>query len=516
MSNSDRKREIREAAESDLVRFIYLISPKTILGSVHIELCNEWTRDEAGTYQLALLPRDHQKSRLVAFRTIWNLTKHPEFRFLYISSTSLLAEKQLKFMKDILTSKVYRRYWPEMVNLEEGKRAKWTNTEIELDHPIRNEEGIRDPSIITAGLTTSITGLHCDVAVMDDVVVKENAYTKEGRDKVQSQYSLLSSVEAAEASEWVVGTRYHPKDLYNDLISMVEEVYDDEGNVIDEIPVYEVFERVVEDAGNGTGEFLWPRQQRPDGKWFGFDMKILAKKRAKYLDRTQYRAQYYNDPNDPEGGGIKRDVFQYYDKKHLTREGGIWYYRDRRLNVFASVDFAYSLSKKADYTAIVVVGIDSDNNIYVLDIARFKTEKISEYYKNILELHIKWGYRKIKAEVTAAQKAIVKDLKESYIKPNGLALSIIEHKPNKYMGSKEERMGAVLDPRYDNRQIWHYQGGNCQVLEDELVAQHPAHDDVKDALASVIEIAVAPTYQRHRTTENNVVYNTRFGGVAYG
>ena len=68
-----------------------------------------------------------------------------------------------------------------------------------MDHPLRKTEGVRDPSIFTAGLTTSITGLHCDVAVMDDVVVYENAYTQEGRNKVKSQYSLLSSIEGATA-----------------------------------------------------------------------------------------------------------------------------------------------------------------------------------------------------------------------------------------------------------------------------------------------------------------------------
>ena len=151
--------------------------------------------------------------------------------------------------------------------------------------------------MFTAGLTTSITGMHCDIAVLDDVVVSENAYTEEGRRKVRAQYSLLSSIEGAGAQEWVVGTRYHPKDLYDDMMGMVEELYNDEGERTGEDTIYETFEKSVEDFGDGTGEFLWPRQQRRDGKWFGFDRKILAQKRGKYLDRIQFRAQYYNDPS---------------------------------------------------------------------------------------------------------------------------------------------------------------------------------------------------------------------------
>lgn len=515
-SKKSRLDEVREAAEADLVTFIKLIAPQTVLGAVHVELCQWWHRSEAKPYQIVLLPRDHQKSRMIAYRVAHHLTKHPDHRIIYISATSNLAEKQLKFIKDILTSKIYRRYWPDHVHPEEGKRARWTTTEIELDHPLRQEEGVRDPSIFAAGLTTSITGMHCDIAVLDDCVVPENAFTTDGREKVKSQYSLLASIESGEAQEWVVGTRYHPNDLYSDLMEMQEEVYDEDGEVIDLEPVYEKFERQVEDQGDGTGEFLWPRQQRHDGKWFGFDRKILAQKRAKYIDKVQFQSQYYNNPNAMGGARIKYDMFQYYDRKHLVQLNGRWHFKDKRLNVFAAVDFAYSLGKKSDYTAIAVVGIDVDGFIYVLDIDRFKTEKIGDYYEAILRLHIKWGFNKIRAEVTAAQKAIVTELKNSYIRPNGLALSVDEFKPTRVSGAKEERIGATLDPRYENKSVWHYLGGNCQMLEEELVQVHPPHDDIKDALANAVEIAVPPTSVRRgpglRTP--NVVYHPRFGGVA--
>ena len=81
-------------------------------------------------------------------------------------------------------------------------------------------------------------------------------------------------------------------------------------------------------------------------------------------------------------------------------------------------------------------------------------------------------------------------------------------------------MEATLQPRYSNRQMWHYQGGNCSLLEEELVLQNPPHDDVKDALASAIDIAVAPTAaaafgsQRQKAFLSEVT-NSRFGGISY-
>jgi len=513
------EQEIRQQAELSLEAFINLIHPQRLLGNIHKELIAWWTREGASDHSLTLLPRDHMKSALIAYRVAWEITKDPTIRVLYISSTSNLAEKQLGFIKEILDSPRYRKYWPEMVNKEESKRAKWTSSEISVDHPLRKLEAVRDPTIFTAGLTTGITGLHCDIAVLDDVVVYENAYTEEGRTKVENQYSLLSSIEGALAKEWAVGTRYHPKDLYSLMLAMTNEIYNDEGEILGTTPIYEVFERQVEDRGDGTGEFLWPVQIRYDGKQFGFNSKILATKRNKYKNKTQFRAQYYNDPNEYGESGILKDYFQYYDKKFLKREGGNWWYKRDKLNVFAAIDFAYKLGKKTDYSCIAVVGVDNQNNYYVLELDRFKDEEISGYFKHIMELYGKWGFRKLRAETTAAQSVIVNDLRINYIKKNGLALTIEDYRPNRYEGAKEERIYATLQPKYANRQMWHYESGNCQILEEELIASNPAHDDCMDALTQVIGICVAPSSMSQsraslHTEQKQFGFGaTRFGGI---
>lgn len=510
-----QKEQVRLAAESDLETFIRLIHPNRVLGQVHCDVIRWWSREDAKSHQLLLLPRDHQKSALIAYRVAWEITRNPAIRVLYISSTANLATKQLKFIKDILTHDTYRYYWPEMVNEEEGKREKWTASEISVDHPTRKAEFIRDPTVFTAGLTTGITGMHCDIAVLDDVVVVENAYTMEGRERVERQYSLLSSIEGTGSYEWVVGTRYHPRDLYSKMLDMEVEIFNGDGDIIRKEPLYEVYEGKVENRGDGTGQFLWPRQLGPNGKRYGFDVVELSKKRAQYLDKIQFRAQYYNDPNSYDNAIIKREWFQYYDPKSLTRIGGKWFYRDRRLNIFAAVDFAFSLNKKADYTAITVVGVDRDYNYYVLDIDRFKSELISEYFKHILDLHVKWDFRKVVCEVTAAQDVIVKDLKTNYISKHGLALAVEDFRPTRTIGSKEERIEATLQPRYSNRQIYHFRGGSCELLEEELLSRNPPHDDIMDSLATCINVCVAPSANQITNpvfqTKKMVPHN-RFGG----
>jgi phage terminase large subunit-like protein len=511
--SKDKIQLVRESAEEDLAIFIKLVAPHLLLGGIHYELIKWWCRQDAKKNQLVLLPRGHLKSKLAAYRVAWWITKNPETTILYVSATADLAEKQLYQIKQIIDNPIYRRYWPEMIGVDEGKREKWAVAEIAIDHPKRKLEGIRDATCKAVGLTSNTTGFHADIVVLDDIVVPGNAYTEEGRDKVASLYSQLASIENPGSQEWVVGTRYHPKDIYQNMIEMKSEIYDPEtGDLESDEEIYELFQRVVET----NGEFLWPSQTRPDGKSFGFNYKILAGIKGKYQgDITQFYSQYYNNPNNIDTACINSDKFQYYERTLLFNKEGDWYIKDRKLNVYAAIDFAFSLRKKADYTALVVIGVDHLGNYYILDIDRFKTERIVEYFNHIVKAQQKWGFRKLSAEVTVAQKTIVSELKESYIKPNGIALSIDEHNPNRHQGDKEERMSAILEPKYDNMQIWHYRGGNCQSLEEELIMRHPPHDDIKDALSNAIHISVIPRQRLNSSLGSNIITHVRFGGIAY-
>jgi len=470
-TRQQRLEETRHRAEADLLFFAKLVLPNRVYGAVHEEVFSWWQSEERRSDTLLLLPRDHQKSHLAAVRAAWTITREPWATILYVSATAGLAEQQLYAIKNIIDSPRYRQLWPDMLNADVGKREKWTTTMISVDHPRRKEEGVRDPSVWAAGLTTNTTGFHANYIFMDDLVVPDNAYTEEGRRQVAARYSQLASIETTGGKSVAVGTRYHPQDIYQTMLDARLDVYDEAGELDSQTELYDVFQRVVEI----DGEFLWPKTQRPDGRYFGFDHNELAKKRAKYFDKTQYYAQYYNNPNDPGNAKIDGKNFQYYDRKFLVQREGSWFYKENKLNVFAAIDFAFSLRKRADYTSIVVVGVDGDKQYYILDIDRFKTQSIKEY----------------------------------------LVLSVDSYRPSRHEGNKEERMMATLGPRYDNQQMWHYKGGYCQLLEEELKLHNPPHDDISDALTAAVDVAVAPS-SRHwsgRRKRTNIVSHPRFGGL---
>ena len=165
----------------------------------------------------------------------------------------------------------------------------------------------------------------------------------------------------------------------------------------------------------------------------------------------------------------------------------------------------------------VVIGIDEEGYIYILDIDCFKSDKISEYFERIAQLHSKWEFKKLRAEVTVAQQIIVNDIKD-YIRKEGMKLSVEEYRPSRSEGSKEERIAATLEHRYDNQAVWHFKGGYTPVLEEELVLARPPHDDLKDALASAIAISIKP--KQTRTSKDvfgiqTLNTNKRFGGISF-
>lgn len=515
-------KKIREQAMEDLFFFAKLINPGYMYGSVHREIF-QWLQEynlfgqngEMSSNKLIMLPRAHLKSHMVATWACWVITRHPDVTILYVSATAELAETQLYAIKNILGSSIYRRYFPEYINPQEGKRERWSSNKLSIDHSKRKSEGIRDATVATAGLTTNTTGWHADIIIPDDLVVPENAYTEEGRAQVSRKSSQFTSIRNSGGFTLACGTRYHPADIYNEWKNQVYDIYNDDGVKVDEAPVWDIKEYVVEEEGI----FTWPRVVRKDGKAFGFNMQILARIKAEYSDRVQFFAQYYNDPNDPGSDRINRSKFQYYNLRYLKKEGSRWFFNGRRLNIYASVDFAYSLKKTSDYTAIVVIGIDSGSNIYILDIDRFKTDKVAEYFNHIRDLHAKWNFNKMRAEVSVAQKVIVNGIKE-FIMKNGLRLSVEEFRPSRHEGSKQERIAAALEHRYDNQEMWHLEGGWTEVLEEELVLSRPPHDDIKDALASAVSIAVAPAKSFSNGAKDILNlgsnrFNSRFGGVSY-
>ena len=504
--------EIRITALNNLEAFIRLVAPYQLIAHCHSIMC-KWAQDYQNENRLLLWPRDHGKSRYSAFYAAWEIVRDPATTIIYASATAEKAEEQLRFIKTILESKVVKRYFPGLIHPEEGRREAWNKTFIVVDHPHRKKEGVVDSTLMTCGLEKTITGKHCKQFLLDDIVVPENN-TETGRRDVNNWAAQAASIMSAESSMLVVGTRYHPLDAYQVMMDMN---YDDpteneDGEiVVEEVKMFSVMQDDVEI----DGEFLWPRQQRKDGKYFGFNPKILARKKAVYEANnqiTQFYAQYYNDPNDKSTAPISRDLFRYYKREELENIAGSWHITGKPCWLYAAVDMAASTKDRADYTVVIVGAIDDEANRYVVDIQRFKTQKSSPIFDAIKEAFIKYRFKKLRVEAVSGFRLVAQDLADR-LAAEGVRIPIDLYIPPNTDG-KFARVNGILEPLYQSGAIYHYKGGNCQVLEDELVSVNPLHDDTKDSWAMACDVMVKPIPRRQQGSSNVLAFHNRFGGVA--
>jgi len=523
MAVKQTKEEIKRAAEADLFTFARLVNYNYAYGEIHEKIFRWLSDPNCKARQLLLLPRAHLKSHCIATWAAWTITNKPWVTIVYLSASEDLAKDQIYAIKNMMTNPVYRRYWPEMLEEKEGDREHWSAYSFNTDHPERKRRGIRDHTIIVKTVKSNFTGLHADVIVFDDVVVPNNAYSETGRREVQRALSQCTSILNPDGLIKAVGTRYHPKDAYNDMKEAEYRVWDEvERAFTSSEPLWDIMEEVVEDHGDGTGNFLWPRTQSAvDGNWYGFDVQQLEIIKTDYQSKgeiAQFWAQYYNDPNDESTNLLDRSNFQYYDPKHIHVTADGVRYKQKRLNLAVAMDVAWtdqreSGGRDADYTAIAVVGVDEDGFYYVLDLARFKTSNFQVYYDNVISLAQKWGFRRIVVESNSGGKFVAQELERLSREAGGIIS--VKTKSNSGAGAKSKlmRQYAIVNPKYELKSVFHRRDGLCSVLEEELILERPPHDDLVDALGMALEEIKIPMKSRqYLDSEQKVITDPRFGG----
>ena len=526
--------QARKICEQDLFTYAQMMFPKRYFGDLHRDLfyffqeslkeaMSEGLGDNAG----ALVPRDHQKSFCIAVACSWAITKYPWFTVAYVSSNPKLAESQLTVIKNIFKSDIHRELWPEMLNFEIHPRTKqfehkslgtWTKTDIDVDHPDRPKSE-KDPTIRATSAKSTNTGEHYKICIFDDLVTNENYASAAEREDIREVYQSFASIATTGSIKWMVGTRYGDNDLYADLQKKTYPIYDEDGMLVEEKPLWKFFERTVEDSRlrDGSGNFCWPRMKMPDGSWYGFDRNELAKKKAEAFNEELYYAQYYNDPNAVATDKLGKDHFMYLQPSMLSQKNSVWYYNSKALKLNCGMDLAFSEGNglkriKRDYTSIAVVGFDDEGYCYVLDLKRFQTDKAEVYYQELIELYAYWGFRECTIETNAGGKVVASFIQDN-LRADGHLLVINSQAKNQTHGSKEERNSLLLEPMYRQKSVYHTKGGYSRLLEEELRLSKPPHDDLKDAMYIAVSTAKRPTKPRfntNRRTGNVVMASSRF------
>jgi predicted phage terminase large subunit-like protein len=222
---------------------------------------------------------------------------------------------------------------------------------------------------------------------------------------------------------------------------------------------------------------IYERAYRQDGSLF-FPQKLSAaflEGAKRIMGSYMFSNQYLNDIIPSDMQTFKKEWFQYYSAMPV------------KYNTFISIDPALSEADTSDYTGVVVVHVDQNNQWYVPYAKRHKVTP-TQLIDLVFKLHAHFKPNTIGIEEVAYQKALLYFLDEEMRRRN-LVLPVqgIKHPNTK---SKQTRILSLV-PRFEWGHISLTQGLNDLELE-LLKFPRATHDDLIDALASIEYIFYPP------------------------
>jgi len=235
---------------------------------------------------------------------------------------------------------------------------------------------------------------------------------------------------------------------------------------------------VYEGAVKADGTLFFPERLNKD------TLKALRKTMGPY----KYANQYLNLTIPDEDQDFKKSWLRGYREI------------PEKVYTFAFIDPAISLGDGADYTATVVVDVDSDRNWYVrmayrqritaTDTVRWIFKVFKEFKPMILGI-----------EDVAYQASLLHFMQEEMIKSGVMVpLKGIKRTTAQKDGTKRDNNSKPfrirsLVPRFEMGKILINQGLDDFIMEYTTFPRG-AHDDLLDALASIEEIVVYPDKQK--------------------
>lgn len=304
----------------------------------------------------------------------------------------------------------------------------------------------------------SLTGRPIDIGIIDDVHKDRLEYESDTiRNNTWDWYTsvFLYRLHKDSVQIWVM-TRWWEDDLFWRILALEWDKKDWwEWEVIN-IPV-----------------ITWDTTIFPER----FPYDFIQKKRWVMWERD-FQALYMWDPINEWGWDFKKDYFQYYSNPPTI------------LKKYTFIDPAISDKQEADYTAIVTIGIDSNNRIYVLDIVHDRMNP-TDIINAVFEANMRWHPDSIGIEVVAYQKMLALEIRKQMNLRNTF-FNLIEVNP---MWEKNARIRTLLQPRYWNASIIHPEyHPKIKELELELLKfPNWKHDDIIDSLASCLKISEVST-----------------------
>ena len=413
---------------------------------------------------LDLAPRGFGKSTVgdVDY-CITRILRDPNIRIMIGSKTQTQAQA---FLKEIRT---HFEQNEDLLRIFGDWKTSKDNVWNDREFTVNKRSIIKKEATVTAlGASGAVISKHFDIIIGDDLVGLENARTEKQRSNlIEWFYSSLIPTLEPDGEIHILGTRYNPLDLYEDLIKS--------GNYA--INIQQAI-RVV----NGKECSLWEDK---------FTLEKLKEIRAE-SGKIIFNMQYQNDTELAKGKIFKAKYFRYYEEYKLDYDFQSAKVRVKnaegidqwiKVRVYMGADLAISESENSnnDYFVLMMVGVDADRNVYVLEYVK---ERLT--FNAQLNTIISYGRDKypmverVGVETVSYQKALAQELRRLSLLP------IINVNTSKDKVTRAMRRSA----NFENGKVF-FREGMDDLEECLLLFPEVDHDDLFDALDFAMNMADA-------------------------
>tara|TARA_R110002124_G_scaffold286479_2_gene467540 strand:- start:4782 stop:6278 length:1497 start_codon:yes stop_codon:yes gene_type:complete len=254
--------------------------------------------------------------------------------------------------------------------------------------------------------------------------------------------------------------------------------------------------------GDGEGKLLWPAR---------FPMSRIEAIKEEYSsvgNLNGFFQEYMNIAQDPETAPFKPEWMKRHQYDYeiingqpcIVKETG----EDRKVipvEVYCGVDPASSLSARADYFVIATIGIDNENNKYLLGLYRDKITP-DRQPQTIIDVYKKYRPRRMKIETVGYQEALRTAVRQ-LMQEESLYIPGLERgvKPR---NRKSERLLSLV-PMFARGQFF-FRPEDIEAEKEFLSYPKGQHDDVMDAIYMALDGA-KPC--RHKEFDENAEKSTK-------
>ena len=409
-----------------------------------------------------LAPRGHGKSTIgdVDF-CITKVLRKPDIRIMIGSKTQTQASA---FLKEI------RIHFEQNVNLirifgdwKKSRDNVWNDKEFTVN---RRTVIKKEATVSALGASGAVVSKHFDIIIGDDLVGFENARTEAQRKVLKEWfYSSLYPTLEPDGEIHILGTRYSPMDLYEDLIKSKN---------------YKVNVQQAITVKDGQEYSLWESK---------FSLEKLRSIREE-AGLIIFNMQYQNNTELAKGKIFKYKYFKHFEEYDIDYDlnrvrvkvldsQGVPYWIPVRIYMGADLAISEDETSNNDYFVLTVIGVDKNKNVYVLDYLKERLtfnaqlNAILDYGKNKFPM-----VERIGVETVQYQKSLAQEIRRLSLLP------VINIQTSKDKVTRAMRRSAL----FENGKVW-FRIGMDDLEECLLLFPEVDHDDLFDGLDFALTVA---------------------------